>query len=388
VQKPNGDVVSYTYDTDGIRVSSTVNGVTTQYLVDKNRDYAQVLEEYQNNNLQAEYVYGLDLISQEQGADKSFYLVDGLGSTRGLTDEGGSQIAAYNYDAFGNLISSTGSTDNNYLFAGEQFDNNLGDYYLRARYYNPAIGRFTKKDIYNGRLKEPITLHKYIYGNGNPAHYTDPSGKSSLAENVAISVLAGILADLILPQPLISATGPGDRPYDPAIERLLLSAVLGIIIVKTLPTLGRLGSILLGRSGSSTRFLYENTLPTRLAQELSDAARWRVSPFGVGSQSFAEIVEQGEPIKWAVTQEGRLLIVPKYANGVIEREVAHTVITNGKPVLAAGEATLAEANGKYILIEITNHSGHYLPSAATTRIGEAAFAENGVITNLAKISTQ
>ncbi|MCL1475928.1 RHS repeat domain-containing protein, partial [Argonema antarcticum] len=85
VRKRNGEVISYQYDSDGIRVSSTVNGVKTEYLVDKNLPYAQVLEERVNNGLTAGYVYGLDLISQQRGSEKSFYLVDGLGSTRGLT---------------------------------------------------------------------------------------------------------------------------------------------------------------------------------------------------------------------------------------------------------------------------------------------------------------
>jgi len=199
VQKPNGDVVSYTYDTDGIRVSSTVNGVTTQYLVDKNRDYAQVLEEYQDGDLLAEYVYGNDLISQERGTDKSFYLVDGLGSTRGLTDEGGSQIAAYNYDAFGNLLTATGSVENNYLFAGEQFDPLLGNYYLRARFYDPETGRFTERDLFKGFLTDPISLHKYLYTHANPVNESDPTGLLSLNElNVAQKIFIILLSTVAI----------------------------------------------------------------------------------------------------------------------------------------------------------------------------------------------
>ncbi|OKH29945.1 hypothetical protein NIES2119_31740 [[Phormidium ambiguum] IAM M-71] len=89
VRKANGEVISYQYDSDGIRVSSTVNGVKTEFLVDKNLPYAQVLEERVNNGLVAGYVYGNDLISQQRGTEKSFYLVDGLGSTRGLTNANG-----------------------------------------------------------------------------------------------------------------------------------------------------------------------------------------------------------------------------------------------------------------------------------------------------------
>jgi len=179
VRKANGEVISYRYDSDGIRVSSTVNGVKTEYLVDKNLPYAQVLEERVNNGLTASYVYGNDLISQQRGSEKSFYLVDGLGSTRGLTDAGGVVTDRYSYDGFGNLIGVCGGTDNNYLFAGEQFDRGLGDYYLRARYYDTDTGRFTRRDSYEGRLGEPVTQHKYLYGNANPVNYIDPKGFAS-----------------------------------------------------------------------------------------------------------------------------------------------------------------------------------------------------------------
>ena len=65
---------------------------------------------------------------------------------------------------------------NKYLFAGEQYDSNLGDYYLRARYYDTESGRFTRRDVYEGNQNEPLTLHKYAYANNNPAKFIDPLG--------------------------------------------------------------------------------------------------------------------------------------------------------------------------------------------------------------------
>ncbi len=198
VNKPTGEVLGYTYDTDGIRVSSTINGMTTNYLVDNNFPIAQVLEEWTNNVLTASYVYGNDLISQQRGGNSSFYLVDGLGSTRGLINASGVVTDAYTYDAFGNLIASTGDTTNNYRFAGEQFDPNLGDYYLRQRYYDTDTGRFTRRDIYEGDIYNPVSLHKYLYANANPVNLTDPTGLiagSQSEQNVSFLVL-GILATL------------------------------------------------------------------------------------------------------------------------------------------------------------------------------------------------
>jgi RHS repeat-associated protein len=167
----------YDYDYAGTRVSQSVNGVETRFLVDKNRSYAQVLEEYGSNGaIQAAYVYGNDLISQDRNGTKSFYIYDGLGSTRALTDVTGNVTDSYSYDAYGNLSSSSGSTVNSYLYAGEQFDKNLGDYYLRDRYYSTDIGRFTQRDRFDGDMMNPLSLNHYGYTHGNPVNGIDPSG--------------------------------------------------------------------------------------------------------------------------------------------------------------------------------------------------------------------
>ncbi|MEO1211793.1 MAG: RHS repeat-associated core domain-containing protein, partial [Cyanobacteria bacterium J06638_20] len=176
VTTPEGNAVTYAYDDSGIRVSTTVEGETTEYLIDKNRAYAQVLEEFVNDELAAFYVYGHDLIAQERGLGTSFYQVDGLGSTRVLTDELGNVTDTYDYDAFGNLIDSSGGTENSYQFAGEQFDENLDNYYLRQRFYDQETGRFTRRDTYEGQQTIPITQHKHLYANANPVSYVDPSG--------------------------------------------------------------------------------------------------------------------------------------------------------------------------------------------------------------------
>jgi RHS repeat-associated protein len=90
------------------------------------------------------------------------------------------------YDAFGEKIGGTGDIANKYLFAGEQYDSNLGDYYLRARYYNADSGRFTRRDDFEGGLGVPLTLHKYIYAGGNPVNGVDPSGFYTQADGYAV----------------------------------------------------------------------------------------------------------------------------------------------------------------------------------------------------------
>jgi YD repeat-containing protein len=102
--------VQYRYDADGIRVASTADGIETRYLIDTVQPYAEVLVEYRPSGLiVASYVYGNDLISQDRGGVHSFYHVDGLGSTRALTNASGIVTDRYVYDAFGQTIGQTGT---------------------------------------------------------------------------------------------------------------------------------------------------------------------------------------------------------------------------------------------------------------------------------------
>jgi large repetitive protein len=186
--------VSYEYDASGIRVSQNVDGEITKYLIDANLPYAQAVVEYRPSGLVVvSYTHGNDLISQTRDGVGSFYHVDGLGSTRGLSDTSGNLIDTYSYQAFGDLLNSSGGSENKYLFAGEQFDPVLGDYYNRARYYDPETGRFTRRDDYSGQIEDPISLHKYLYANANPVNKTDPTGYFSLLDVLSGIAIAGFV---------------------------------------------------------------------------------------------------------------------------------------------------------------------------------------------------
>jgi len=190
--------VKLVYDGDGNRVKETVAATTTSYLVaDQNlTGYAQVLDELQGGAVSRTYSYGLTLISQRltaNGQGLSFYLFDGHGSVRFLTDSTGGVTDSYDYDAFGNLISQTGTTPNNYLFAGEQFDPALGIYYNRARYYDQRQGRFWTMDTFEGNTFDPPSLHKYFYASTNPVNRVDPSGNETLEGlQIGSAILLGI----------------------------------------------------------------------------------------------------------------------------------------------------------------------------------------------------
>ena len=184
----NGGQVALAYNGLGQLVAKTANGVTTQYLVDdlSPTGYPQVVAELVNGQAVRTYTYGLERISELQKVNStltaSFYQYDGRGTVRMLTNSAAAVTDTYAYDAFGNLIAQTGTTPNAYLYRGERYDSDLGLYYLRARWYNPATGRFMTRDPYQGSIYDPASLHRYNYARANPVNYIDPSGRSNLME--------------------------------------------------------------------------------------------------------------------------------------------------------------------------------------------------------------
>ena len=195
----------------GNRVSKTVGGVTTKYLVDdlNPTGYAQVVEEVVGGSVTRQYTYGLQRISQNQVIGNvwtaNFYGYDGGGNVRSLTNTAGAITDEYEYDAFGNSFTKVGTTPNNYLYRGEQYDPDLGLYYLRARYYNPATERFLSRDPKEYKALDskkmpvdPKKLHKYLYASGDPVNLIDPLGQEDLDEEAGAGAKAVDNAESLL----------------------------------------------------------------------------------------------------------------------------------------------------------------------------------------------
>jgi RHS repeat-associated protein len=108
--------------------------------------------------------------------EQFYYLYNGYGDVVQIMDSQGQIQNSYTYDEWGNIVNKTESIPNEFTYAGEIFDEETGLYYLRARYYNPSVGRFISEDSYEGQLDNPLTLNLYTYTANNPLRYTDPSG--------------------------------------------------------------------------------------------------------------------------------------------------------------------------------------------------------------------
>ncbi len=159
----------FAYNGDGDRTSKTVSGETTQYVLDLATTLPVVV-----SDTEAVYLYGLHIIAQQQ-AGRQYYFHDGLGSVRQLLDSTGEVQTNYAYDPFGVPVVE-GDATNPYRFTGEAWDEEVELLYLRARYYQPEVGRFIARDPWAGNLWQPSTFNRYGYVSNNPVNYIDLGG--------------------------------------------------------------------------------------------------------------------------------------------------------------------------------------------------------------------
>lgn len=165
VTQPNGTQIAYGYDADGRRVSATTGTTTRGFVWDEISMYGDVVAELDGSGgLLTGYVLANGaIVSQTQGGASSYYLADSLGSTRALTDGAGSVTDTYSYTAYGETHASTGSTSNSYLYAGQQQDAATGLYSMRARMYDPGVGRFVSRDTWALDMGNPVEWNRYGY---------------------------------------------------------------------------------------------------------------------------------------------------------------------------------------------------------------------------------
>lgn len=138
----------------------------TGYINDVNQQYTQVLMEYgKNGKYNSIYSYGLQRLGADYSGAQTVYLYDGRGSMVNETNGSGTSMSAYLYDEWGNLLSgkvhTNGFYSDLYLYNGEATDITTGLQYLRARYYDPGMGRFIQQDSYLGKTSRPLWRSHY-----------------------------------------------------------------------------------------------------------------------------------------------------------------------------------------------------------------------------------
>jgi RHS repeat-associated protein len=163
----NGNVQINRYDPEGLRHEMEENGELVHFIF---RDREVIAEEKEKGDIR--YIRGRELLASDAERARTYYhyASDEMGSVTHVTARE-EVLNRYEYDAWGNALTCEEQVENRFRFAGEQYDPVSQQYYLRARFYNPVIGRFTQEDSYRGD-----GLNLYAYCQNNPVYYIDPTG--------------------------------------------------------------------------------------------------------------------------------------------------------------------------------------------------------------------
>ena len=144
VETTIGQVQINRYDAEGLRYEMEENKKLVQFIFNENRE---VVVEQSSSDIKR-LIRSYDLWASECEPEKTWYhyASDEQGSTIFITDE--EKICnKYDYDAWGNLTICEEIIPNRFLYTGQQFDQITQQYYLRARFYNPVVARFTQEDV-------------------------------------------------------------------------------------------------------------------------------------------------------------------------------------------------------------------------------------------------
>ena len=180
-----GNTVTYTYDDTGLRTSKTVNGAKSEYLYVG----GQLLGEVRDGH-HVHYSYdsfGNLSVIKYYTSDTAYYVyyvvTNAQGDVVSLHDANGAVKVAYEYDAWGNVVSMTDTTGigigtiNPFRYRGYYYDAETGLYYLTSRYYDPEVGRFINADGYASTGQGVLGNNSFAYCNNNPVMRIDPSGE-------------------------------------------------------------------------------------------------------------------------------------------------------------------------------------------------------------------
>ena len=170
---PDGKHLENRYDAEYLRAGTVENGTVTTFSYHNGELLAESSPE---GDTISRYIpgYGVAAGWNRERSGYHYYHLDEQNSTAYITGSSGEIENRYEYDAFGVLQDSREELRNRILYTGQQYDQTSGQYYLRARFYNPVLGRFVQEDVYRGD-----GLNLYAYCRNNPVVYYDPSGYDS-----------------------------------------------------------------------------------------------------------------------------------------------------------------------------------------------------------------
>jgi RHS repeat-associated protein len=191
----------YTYTAGGLRVAQSVGVEQSVFVWDwanptTSGGVPELLLHSPSSHSPSSYLVGHETLGQWDGATWTYYLPDagcGLpqhGSIRQTVNGAGAVVSAREWDPYGVEVGAAqGAPQAGPGYTGEWFDGDAGLVYLRARWYDSEVGRFTQRDVWRGNTRQPLTMNPYLYALANPVRFSDPSGYQSESEKFYIRLL-------------------------------------------------------------------------------------------------------------------------------------------------------------------------------------------------------
>ena len=209
------DSIAFEYDSSGIRTRKTyteVGGNTWdyEYILDGTRILRENIQAYPTDMPGAGIVFSLLYYYDDSGiasidyeGTRYYYVKNLQGDVIGLVNGSGQFVVQYTYDAWGKVISTTGSMAstlgqyNPFRYRGYYYDRESGWYYLQSRYYDPTVGRFLNADTVGVITASPNGLtdkNLYAYCDNNPVIRVDNGGQFWDTIFAAVTIVATAVA--------------------------------------------------------------------------------------------------------------------------------------------------------------------------------------------------
>ena len=136
------------------------------------------------------------MVDQLSAQPKTYYYVLNLqGDVVKLIDQDGAEVASYEYDAWGNILASSGSMaeKNPLRYRGYYYDGETGFYYLQSRYYDPATRRFINADSFGYSGQNFLGANIFAYCNNCPVKFVDENGHFAIIGTIASILIGGLI---------------------------------------------------------------------------------------------------------------------------------------------------------------------------------------------------
>ncbi len=221
-----GEKWEFTYDADGLRTQRKRGTLIYNYVYSDG-----VLRQMTCGTNKLVFAYGVDgrPYALQYNGTYYYYLLNLQGDVIGIADQHGATVVSYAYDAWGNILSISGTMVstlgqlNPLRYRGYVYDTETGLYYVKTRYYNPEIGRWINAD---GLLSANhfIGLNLYAYCYNNPVSFSDETGQFAISAFIIASIIGGAIAGGVINTVSYLSTNE-----DPSVEGTILAAATGIV---------------------------------------------------------------------------------------------------------------------------------------------------------------